>query len=137
MTTRDQRRLVRQSFDALREQAEPFALLFYGRLFELDSSARRLFHNDLVLQSRKLLETLAIVADSLDRFDSIRPRLADLGRQHAGYGVRPDQYDTVSAALMWAIGQALGPDFDPPTREAWRVVLADICDAMKDASHPL
>jgi hemoglobin-like flavoprotein len=136
MTTVDQRRLVRQSFASLREQAEPFALLFYGRLFELDSSARRLFHNDLVLQSRKLLETLATVADSLDRFDSLRPRLADLGRQHAGYGVRPDQYETVSAALVWAIGQALGPDFDPPTRDAWRLVLADVCDAMKDAAKP-
>jgi hemoglobin-like flavoprotein len=49
--------------------------------------------------------------------------------------VRPDQYETVSTALIWAIGQALGPDFDPPTKEAWRVVLADICDAMKDAAH--
>ena len=133
--TLEQRRLVRQSFDSLREQAEPLALLFYGRLFELDNSARRLFHNDLALQARKIMETLATVADSLDRFESIRPRLADLGRQHAGYGVRPDQYQTVSAALIWAIGQALGPDFDPPTRDAWRRVLADVCDAMKEAAH--
>jgi nitric oxide dioxygenase len=67
----------------------------------------------------------------------MRQRLADLGRQHAGYGVRPDQYDIVSAALIWAIGQALGPDFDPPTRDAWRLVLADVCNAMKEAAyHP-
>jgi len=137
MMTLDQRRLVRHSFDSLREQAEPFALLFYGRLFELDTSARRLFHNDLALQARKLMETLSTVTESLERFESMRPRLADLGRQHAGYGVRPDQYDIVSAALIWAIGQALGPDFDPPTRDAWRLVLADVCDAMKQAApHP-
>lgn len=135
MTTVEQRRLVRQSFDSLREQAEPVALLFYGRLFELDPSARRLFHIDLAVQARKIVETLATVTESLDRFESMRRRLAELGRQHAGYGVRPDQYETVSAALIWAIGQALGPDFDPPTKEAWRAVLADICEAMKDAAH--
>ena len=136
MMTLEQRRLVRQSFDSLREQAEPFALLFYGRLFELDRSARQLFHTDLALQARKIVETLATLIESLDRFESMRPKLADLGRQHAGYGVRPDQYDSVSAALVWAIGQALGPDFDPPTRDAWRLVLVDVCDAMKDAAHP-
>ena len=88
MTTVEQRRLVRQSFDSLREQAEPVALLFYGRLFELDPSARRLFHIDLAVQARKIVETLATVTESLDRFESMRPRLAELGRQHAGYGVR-------------------------------------------------
>jgi hemoglobin-like flavoprotein len=135
MMTPDQRRLVRYSFDSLREQAEPFSLLFYGKLFELDPSARRLFHNDLALQARKIVETLGALTESLDRFESMRPRLADLGRQHAGYGVRSEQYDTVSAALMWAIGQALGPDFDPPTRDAWRLVLAAVCDAMKEAAR--
>lgn len=135
MMTLDQRRLVQHSFDSLREGAEPLALLFYGKLFELDPSARRLFHNDLALQARKIMETLSTLTESLDRFESMRPRLADLGRQHAGYGVRPDQYDIVSAALIWAIGQALGPDFDRPTRDAWRLVLAEVCDAMKEAAH--
>jgi hemoglobin-like flavoprotein len=89
--TSDQRRLVQQSFDALGEQAGPVALLFYGKLFELDPSARRLFHNDLALQGRKILETLATVTESLGRFESMRPRLADLGREHAGYGGRLEQ----------------------------------------------
>jgi hemoglobin-like flavoprotein len=135
MMTFDQRRLVRQSFDSLREQAGPVSLLFYGKLFELDPSARRLFHNDLAVQGRKLVDTLAIVTDSLDRFESMRPRLADLGRQHAGYGVRPEQYDTVITALVWAISQALGPDFDAPTRDAWTLALADLSAAMKDGAN--
>ena len=133
--TSDQRRLVQQSFDALREQAGPVALLFYGKLFELDPSARRLFHNDLTLQGRKIVETLATVTESLGRFESMRPRLADLGREHAGYGVRLEQYDTVTTALIWAISQALGPDFDQPTRDAWKLALTNICAAMKDGAN--
>jgi hemoglobin-like flavoprotein len=128
--TSNQRQLVRQSFDALRDQAGPVSLLFYGKLFELDPSARRLFHIDLALQGRKIVDTLATVTDSLDRFESIRPRLADLGRQHAGYGVRPEQYDTITTALLWAIGQALGADFDSPTREAWKLALTAVSAAM-------
>jgi Hemoglobin-like flavoprotein len=106
--TPTQRRLVRQTVGSLRDQAGPVSLLFYGRLFELDPSARRLFHNDLELNGRKVIETLNWMAESLDRFDAMTDRLAELGRQHAGYGVRPDQYESVIAALLWAIAQALG-----------------------------
>jgi hemoglobin-like flavoprotein len=133
--TSHQRQLVRNSFEAVRDLSGPVALLFYGRLFELDPSARRLFRIDLAVQARKIVDTLATVIESLDRFDSIRPRLADLGHQHVGYGVRLEQYDTVSTALIWAIGQALGPDFDSATRDAWRLALAEVCAAMKEGAE--
>jgi len=132
--TAEQRRLVRDSFEALRDQAGPVSLLFYGKLFELDPSARRLFHNDLVLQGRKLVDTLDTVTQSLDRFDEIRPRLADLGRLHAGFGVRPEQYETITKALVWALGQALGADFDRPTRDAWTIALDAVTAAMRGTS---
>jgi hemoglobin-like flavoprotein len=133
--TSKQRQLVRQSFDLLHDQAGPVSLLFYGKVFELDPSARRMFHIDLALQGRKIVDTLATVTESLDRFESIRPRLADLGRQHAGYGVRPDQYDTVTTALLWAFSQALGADFDSATREAWKLALDAVSAAMKEGAH--
>jgi hemoglobin-like flavoprotein len=134
--TDEECRLIRQTFDSVREQAEPVSLLFYGRLFELDPSARRLFHNDLALQGRKLIDTLAAVVESLHHFESTRPRLARLGRQHAEYGVRPEQYEIVTAALLWAIGQALGSDFDRRARDAWTHALAAVCTAMKEGAVP-
>jgi hemoglobin-like flavoprotein len=129
--TPDQVRLVRDSLDALREDAVPFALLFYGKLFELDPGVRRLFHQDLAVQGRKVMDMLTSVADSLDNFEPMRIRLAELGRKHAEYGVRPEQYETLTTALLWSIGQALGASFDVPTRDAWRVVLGAISMAMK------
>ncbi len=130
MMTPQQRQLVRQSVDALKELPGPVSLLFYGKVFELDPSARRLFHNDLTFQGKKLLDTLSVVADSLDHFDTIRPRLAELGRLHASYGVRRDQYEVIGTALIWAIGHVLGQDFDAATREAWRLALTEISAAM-------
>lgn len=130
MTAR-QIRLIRDCLDSLREDAVPFALLFYGKLFELDPDSRRLFHNDLALQGRKVMDMLTSVAESLDDFQPMRSRLAELGRKHAEYGVGPEQYDSLRTALLWSIGQALGANFDAPTRDAWRLVLDAICAAMK------
>jgi hemoglobin-like flavoprotein len=135
--TREQRQLVRQSLERLREEADPITMLLYGKLFELDPSTRRLFHNDIVAQGRKLMDTLDSIAGALDRFESMRPHLIELGRLHAGYGVLPAHYDTLVAALLWAFTQALGPDFDTRTREAWRVALARVASVMQEgASAP-
>jgi len=132
--TNAQRRLVRETLDQLRHEVEPVTLLLYGKLFELDPSARRLFHNDLAAQGGKLMDTLDAVASSLDRFESLRPRLARLGRLHAGYGVLPADYDTLINALLWAFGQALGADFDARTREAWRLALAAVAAVMQEGA---
>jgi len=131
MMTEQQRRLVKDSLDSLLEYSDGFALLFYGRLFEMDPGSRGLFHNDLALQGRKLVDMVASIAGSLDDLSASLPVLAALGRKHAGYGVRPDQYDTVSSALLWSLAQTLGPNFDAPTSDAWRQAIDIICTAMK------
>ena len=135
--TPEQCRLVRLSVESLRDQADPLSLLFYGKLFELDPSASRLFHHDLAQNGRKVIDTLAAVADSLADFDAVRPRLARLGRQHAEYGVRPEQYEIAAAALLWAIAQTLGADFDPPMRQAWSLAVASVAGAMLDGAGPV
>ena len=64
----------------------------------------------------------------------MRPRLAQLGRLHASYGVLPAQYDSLIAALLWAFGQALGADFDARTREAWRLVLTAVAAVLQEGA---
>ncbi len=114
-------------------------LLLYGKLFELDPSTRRCFTTTSIAQGRKLMATLDAIAGSLDRFESVRPRLPELGRLHASYGVLPAHYDTLVDALLWAFAQALGPDFDTRAREAWRLALARVAAVMQEgaAAPPL
>ena len=85
------------------------------------------------------MDTLDAIAGSLDRFESVRARLTELGRLHASYGVLPAHYDTLVDALLWAFAQALGPDFDTRTREAWRLALARVAAVMQEgaAAPPL
>ena len=135
--TPEQCQIVRRTFEPLRGLGTATSLLFYKKLFELDPRARRLFHNDLLVQSKKLMDTLTTVVDSLDRFDALQPRLRELGRLHAAYGVRLEQYDTVQTALLWALGQSLGADFDKEAREAWASALAAISKTMKEGANVL
>lgn len=134
MMTAPQRHLVRQTLEQLRHDAEPVTLLLYGKLFELDPSVRPLFHSDLMAQGRKLIATLDAIADALDHFESVRPRLLELGRLHASYGIEQRHYETLITALLWAFGQALGPDFDAPARDAWRAALTEVAAVMQEGA---
>jgi hemoglobin-like flavoprotein len=129
--TNRQKQIVRDTFDTVRGAAIPVMLLFYGRLFERDPSIRSMFHIDIRLQSGKLLAMLDAIIESLDAFDEMRPKLRELGRRHAGYGVREDQYETLTSALLWAFGHALEHQFDPAAKQAWATLLADVCAEMK------
>lgn len=130
MTSR-QKQLVRESFFTIRETAGPLSMLFFGRLFQLDPALRPMFHQDLRLQGRKLMDMLIAVVDSLDHFQELDAMLRALGQRHAGYGVRPEHYATVTTALLWALGQALDMEFYPEVRAAWLTVIDAISDRMQ------
>ena len=59
---------------------------------------------------------------------------ADLGKRHASYGVRPEHYEPVGAALLWTLEQGLGPDFTPPVKEAWTSAYLLLSGVMQDAA---
>ena len=127
--------LIRASWAKVEPIADAAATLFYGRLFELDPSVRPLFsHTDFAKQGKVLMQTLTVVVKSLDRLDQIVPAVQALGRRHAGYGVRPEDYETVGAALLWTLEQGLGPDFDDATREAWAAAYGTLASVMLEAS---
>ena len=127
-----QDQLIRDSFEIVHEMPEAIAMLFYGRLFNLDPSLRKMFKVDMKTQSKKLMDTLTAVVDSLEHFDRMRPMLRELGRKHAvEYGVKREHYQLVQDALLWAFGQALQPHFYPETKAAWKAVLDDISKEMQ------
>ena len=74
-------------------------------------------------QNKKLLEALVLVVENAENLDSLAPALADLGRRHVRYGVEDRHYESVGAALLWTLEQALGPEFTTEVRTAWASVL--------------
>lgn len=133
--TPEQAQLVKQSFAKVAPIAEQAADLFYTRLFEIAPEVKPLFKGDIKEQGRKLMSTLGLAVGSLDRLPQLVPVVQDLGRKHAGYGVRGEHYDKVAAALLWTLEQGLGPDFTPETKAAWTEVYGILAGVMKEAAR--
>jgi hemoglobin-like flavoprotein len=133
--TNDQIGLVQTSFERVKPLAEEAAVLFYARLFELDPTLRPLFKNDIRLQGLKLMQTIELVVESLNRMDGLVADIGALGVRHRGYGVKDQHYETVGEALLWTLEKALEPGFTAETGEAWAAAYGMLAQMMKDAAH--
>lgn len=126
--------LIQNSFEQVLPIAEAAAELFYRRLFQLDPSLKPLFRGDMREQGRKLMTMLKVVVNGLHRLEALVPAVQELGRRHAGYGVKDEHYQTVGAALLWTLEQGLGEAFTPETKAAWVTAYTLLADLMKEAA---
>lgn len=135
--TPEQKALVRTSFALVVPIKEAAAELFYNRLFEMDPALRPLFKGDMKEQGAKLMAMIATAVGGLDRLEAIVPAVQDLGKRHAGYGVKAADYDTVGGALLWTLEKGLGPAFTDEVRAAWTACYGLLADTMKQAAAAL
>jgi hemoglobin-like flavoprotein len=126
--------LVQTTFSKVLHISDTAADLFYNRLFELDPSTRPLFPADITEQKKKLMNTLKTVVFSLRQLDTIVPAIRDLGQRHARYKVEDRHYETVGAALLWALEQGLGKDWTSEVKSAWISAYTLVAQTMKDAA---
>ena len=133
--TPEEKKLVQESFAKVAPMADQAAALFYLKLFRHDPALRALFKGDMQEQGRKLMTMLATAVGALDRIESIVPAVQDLARRHVHYGVRPEHYDLVGAALLETLQEGLGGEFTPAARSAWATVYVVLASTMKDAAY--
>jgi len=60
-----------------------------------------------------------------------------LHASQAAYGVRAQDYDTVGAALLWTLEQALGAQWTEEMCAAWSAAYTLLATAMQTASAPV
>jgi hemoglobin-like flavoprotein len=132
--TPDEIALVQESWKKVVPIQDAAAGLFYGKLFELDPALRALFKSDLKEQGRKLMTMINVAVNGLTRLDTLVPAVQELGRRHAGYGVKDEHYGTVATALIWTLEQGLGPAFTPSVKAAWVKAYTVLANTMRDAA---
>jgi hemoglobin-like flavoprotein len=135
MITDAQIELVRSSFQHVLPIADAAGLLFYERIFTLAPSARALFGDDIALQAKRTMAAVKTVVDGLDCLDVVAPFLIRLGARHVRYGLQPEHFDVVGAALMWTLEQGLGDRFTPEVQDAWTAAWTIIVDTMMTGMH--
>jgi hemoglobin-like flavoprotein len=132
--TPDQVKLVQDSFVQIVPIGGKVADLFYDRLFHIAPDVRPLFPDDLSGQKAKLMQMLALAVANLHQVERIIPAVQELGRRHMGYGVTPEHYGPVGAALLWALERGLASAFTPQVKNAWATTYGSLADAMKKAA---
>lgn len=125
---------VQNTFKMVLPIKETAAKLFYDRLFALDPDLRSMFKGDMAEQGRKLMEVLATAVGNLEKLDEILPIVQALGERHAGFGVKPEHYNTVGEALIWTLEQGLTDTFTTEVKEAWVAVYSALSSVMQDAA---
>ena len=116
--TEQQKIIVQTTFGQVTD-ADLLATRFYDRLFEIAPSVRSMFKSDMAGQRQKLIQTLAVVVKGLDDLNALVPAIESLGKRHIDYGVTPEHWGQVGAALLWALGDAFGDAFTDEARDAW------------------
>jgi hemoglobin-like flavoprotein len=134
--TRDQADMVQLTWRSVLPVGDTFAELFYGRLFALDPDVRRLFKDDIVEQGRNLTAMLSVATANLAKPERISVALRQLGRRHAGYGVRPEHFALVEDALLFALEHALIDVFTAEVKAAWQAAYALLTGMMLEEITP-
>ena len=122
--------LVQQSFSKVAPISQQAAALFYDRLFQIAPEVKPLFRGDMDEQGRKLMATLAVVVNALTNLETILPAASALAKKHVGYGVKPEYYGPVGAALLWTLERGLGPEWTPDIGAAWTAAYTVLSDFM-------
>lgn len=130
MFTPRQIELIRESFRKLSQDSERSVAAFYDRLFEMEPQLRFLFPEELAETQQKLISMFTFLVLRLDRWEEVRPRLANLGLRHASYGVQPADYIAFWHAVTEVLRDALAVPEGSETHEAWRILFNAISDAM-------
>lgn len=131
----DQIARVQSTFETLKPAAPDVALAFYANLFAAAPQLQSMFHGDMAEQGRKLMAVLALAVAGLSNLPALLPAVRALGARHAGYGVEPEHYGIVGAALLKTLEDGLGDAFTADVRQAWAAAYGTLADVMVDASE--
>ena len=80
------------------------------------------------------MQIIGVAVASLRQLDRILPAVEDMGRRHAGYGVRDEHYVIVASALLWTLEQGLGSAFTDEVRDSWLAMYDVVTSAMKQGA---
>jgi hemoglobin-like flavoprotein len=89
----------------------------------------------MTAQKSKLMDTLAAVIVHLADPKANLHRLQELGRRHKGYGALPEHFPIVIDAMLGAMQEVAGPDWNKAVQEEWRRALSLVAEVMIKAGR--
>lgn len=128
--------LLNNSFNQLRDDKERFAAAFYERLFVEFPETKPLFaQTDMKRQQNLLIGAISTVLKYLQtgQTDELAVTLVALGQRHVNYGVEPENYPMVGAALLDTFARFFGDQWTPELNTAWADAYQAVASLMQPA----
>jgi hemoglobin-like flavoprotein len=132
--TPEQLDAIQATARAVEAEAERFSMRFYERLFALAPETRAMFPEDMTAQRGKLVDELVFLADAAGDLPAFTERARELGSRHQTYGVQPQHYDMVCAALLGSLAEVLGAGWTAENEQAWDRLYRLIAETMLEGA---
>ncbi|NUU20557.1 MAG: flavohemoprotein [Streptomycetaceae bacterium] len=127
--------LIQESLAAVAPRAEDLVSHFYALLFLDRPDLRAMFPPMMDAQRDRLLAALLRLGTGAHDLEAQRGFLWQLGRDHRKYGVLPEHYAAVGAALIGALARYAGHGWRPAVRDAWVTLYSWASDVMIQAAE--
>jgi NAD(P)H-flavin reductase/hemoglobin-like flavoprotein len=111
--------LLEETLALIERRADKAIAYFYAVLFLDQPQAREMFPVAMDTQRDRFFRALIACVRGLRGPDRAAGVLAQLGRDHRKYGVRPEHYDAVGAALLSALRKYAEEVWVKELEEAW------------------
>lgn len=122
--------LVQNSFVRVFAHKAELTERFYFHLFEALPEVRGLFKKEFFHQKEMFSTMLAATVRSMSSVGSFQELGQRLAHQHAGFGVRPEQYKAAANALIAALKDVLDGQLSPEEEEAWQTAITELTNQM-------
>ena len=130
-------RAIRDTFAIVGAAGDMAAAYFYGWLFAHHPDLRELFPPAMDEQRDRLFSALTHIVESLRTPEEMGVYLAQLGRDHRKYAVKPEMYGAVGTALIATLRAFAGSAFTPAAEEAWVSTYGVASDIMIKAAEEM
>lgn len=128
-------RTLKESFTRLEPESDRAASYFYGRLFAENPRLRALFPPGMSAQRDRLFRALTKIVWSQDNPEELRAYLAGLGCDHRKFGVLPEHYPAVGAALIATLRRYAADVWSPECEAAWAAAFQIAAGTMIEAAE--
>jgi len=126
---------IRETFGYLSDAGDAAAGFFYGQLFLRQPHLRQLFPAAMNEQRDRLLRALGRIVETYSTPEEMAAYLGHLGRDHRKYGVQPEMYEAVGAALVATLRAFAGDAFTRQAHDAWNQVYEAASSMMISAAE--
>jgi len=120
MLTKKEIALIKKSWNFL-EKIDPVVIgdIFYSKLFFENPELRKMFPQDMEGQYKKLVDMLATIVARLENLDELKGDIVAMAKRHTDYGVKPEHYNLVGKALLYALQKGLNKEWTDEVKSAW------------------